>query len=227
MYGDKVKLKNLFKSSKFVQADSPVYGEKGQTLEYYTVDLLWRPAGEAVRFALVKHAKRGSTILMTTDRTLAPIDIIRLYGLRFKIEVSFKHAVHTLGTYAYHFWMQSMTAISRQQGNPSLVNKSPQYINQVNKKMRAYQNHIQLGTIAQGLVVMLSLLNRELVWHSFGSWLRTIRQNVLPSEAVTTMALKNSLPEFLMVSGKSSSLVKFIIDRIDTTRAEGYRLFAA
>ena len=103
MYADKAKLKNLFKSSKFIPADSPVYGEKGLTLEYYTVDLLWRPAGEAVRFLLVKHPKRGSAILMTTDRTLAPIDIIRLYGLRFKSEVSFKHAVHTLGTYAYLF----------------------------------------------------------------------------------------------------------------------------
>lgn len=227
VYGDKVKLKNRFKSSKFIQADSPVYGEKGLTLEYYTVDLLWHPVGEVVRFVLVKHPKRGSIILMTTDGSLEAIDIIRLYGLRFKIEVSFKHAVHTLGTYAYHFWMKSMTAISRQQGNQSLVNKSPEYINQVNNKMRAYQTHIQLGTIAQGLVVMLSLLQSEHVWHSFGSWLRTIRKDVLPSEAVTTMALRNSLPEFLMVSGKNSSLVKFIIDRIDTTRAEGFRLLAA
>lgn len=63
-------------------------------------------------------------------------------------------------------------------------------------------------------------------YSNFGSWLRTIRQDVLPSKAVTTMALRNCLPEFLMVSGKSSRLVKFIIDRIDSTRAEGYRLVA-
>jgi hypothetical protein len=27
---------------------------------------------------------------------------VRIYGYRFKIEVSFKQALHTLGTYAYH-----------------------------------------------------------------------------------------------------------------------------
>ena len=226
-YGAKVKLKHLFNSSTFAQADSPVYGEKGIPLLYSTRDLMWRPVGDVVRFVLVKHPKRGFIILMSTDRSLDAIDIIRLYGLRFKIEVSFKQAVHTLGTYSYHFWMKSMKAISRQQGNQSLQNKSDQYIKRVTNKMHAYHTHIQLGTIAQGLVVMLSIMANNNVWHSFGSWLRTIRKDVLPSEAVTAMALRNTLAEYLDVFGKRSILLKFLIARIDTKRAEGYRLVAA
>jgi hypothetical protein len=38
---------------------------------------------------------------MSTDLTLSPLDIIRICGLRLKIEVSFKQALHVLGAYAY------------------------------------------------------------------------------------------------------------------------------
>ena len=39
---------------------------------------------------------------MCTDTSSLDADIIRLYGLRFKIELSFKQAVHQIGTFAYH-----------------------------------------------------------------------------------------------------------------------------
>ena len=70
-------------------------------------DLLWRPGGRLVRFVAVIHpTPRLACLLMCTDLTPEPIDIIRLYGLRFKIEHTFKQAVNRIGTLAYHFWMQ-------------------------------------------------------------------------------------------------------------------------
>jgi hypothetical protein len=38
-----------------------------------------------VRFVAVVHPTRGSWLLMSTDLSLSAMEIIRIYGLRFKI----------------------------------------------------------------------------------------------------------------------------------------------
>jgi hypothetical protein len=89
LYGKKIKLKSLLADSRSMQqVASPVYGERNVTLRYRVCDLLWRPAGRLVRFVAVIHPTRGACILMCTDTSLSAVDIIRLYGLRFKIEHS-------------------------------------------------------------------------------------------------------------------------------------------
>ena len=107
-YGKKIKLKSLLANVKSMQqVASPVYGERNVTLRYRVCDLLWRPAGRLVRFVVVVHPTRGSCILMCTDTSLSAVDIVRLYGLRFKIEHSFKQATCQIGSFAYHFWMKT------------------------------------------------------------------------------------------------------------------------
>ena len=61
----------------------------------------------------------GRLILMSTDLTLLPLELIACYGYRIKIEVAFKQALYTIGTYTYHFWMMTMSPSSRRSGNHS------------------------------------------------------------------------------------------------------------
>ena len=196
------------------------------TIQWAAADLLWRPVGILIRFVAVNHPRRGVILLMCTDLNLAPVEIIRIYGLRFKIEVSFKQSLHVIGAYAYHFWMAAMTPLRRVSGNQYLHRKSKSYRNAVHRKIAAYHRHIQLGLIAQGLLQILSATVPQTIWRSFGSWIRTIRPGLAPSEQVAAIALRNTLPYFLSDATIAAIFTKFLQDRIDLSRAEGTRLIA-
>ncbi len=226
-YGKKIKVAALLKDTDRLQeVVSPVYGEKDVGIRYATADLLWRPVGILVRFVAVDHPRRGRILLMSTDLSLSPLEIVRIYALRFKIEVSFKQALRTVGAYAYHFWMSDMKPLRRVSGNQYLHRESEKYRNAVRRKIGAYHRHIQLGLIAQGLLQVLSARMPRQVWRSYGSWLRTVRPGLAPSEQVVAVALRNTLPEFLAVGAKLSTLVKFIRERLDLSRSEGTGLAA-
>ena len=225
IYAQKIALKSLFTDKQALQqAPSPVYGENNVTLEYRTCDLLWRPAARIVRFVAVIHPTRGRCLLMCTDTTLSTIEIIRLYGLRFKIEHSFKQAVRVIGTFSYHFWMKTMKPLRRRNGDQYLHRESLDYRNAVKRKIKAYHVFIQAGIVSQGLAQYLATAFPQLVWGSFGSWLRTVRPGIPPSELVVTTALRQGLPDFLLTTAKNNCFAKFILDRQNANKMELFRL---
>jgi len=119
-----------------------------------------------------------------------------------------------------------MTPLRYRNGNQYFHRQSSDYRDKIKRKVHAYHVHIQAGVIAQGLLQYLSVAFPKLVWASFGSWLRTIRPGIPPSELVVANALRQTLPEFLLSSSKSNSLAKFIKDRQDTHNMRIFRLAA-
>jgi hypothetical protein len=132
--------------------------------------------------------------------------------------------MRVIGSFGYHFWMSDMTPTRRRSGNQHLHRASPQYRDAVSRKLRAYHVFIQAAVVCQGLLQYLAVAFPQRVWDSFGSWLRTIRPGIPPSELVVANALRQSMPEFLLNAAQGNSFAKFVIERQDANKMEVFRL---
>lgn len=115
-----------------------------------------------------------------------------------------------------------MKPLKRHNGNQYLHLETKQYREAIRRKLHAYHVFLFMAVVTQGLMHYLSACHTELVWRSFGSWLRTIRKGVAPSELVVTMALRNKLPEFLIAGSKTNNLAKFIAGHQSPERQNGW-----
>jgi hypothetical protein len=115
--------------------------------------------------------------------------------------------------------MKGMKLLKRRNGNQYLHRESRVYRDAVQRKMHAYHVFMFMGVISQGLMQYLSACHTELVKASFGSWLRTIRTGISPSELIVRTAMQNRFAEFLSVCSNTNNWAKFITERQDRSRA--------
>jgi hypothetical protein len=212
-YGEKLKLFDLFKRKDIIFTTAPMPGNEQISIEYYVIELIWRPLGELVRFVLIKHPEKGNGIFLSTDLFLDPLKIIWIYSLRFKIEVTFKQAVHQIGAFLYHFWIKKMMPTKRGSKEQQLQFSPPAFKKKVFEKLNAYHLFIQLGLIAQGLMQYLSVTHPTTVWGKFGSWLRTVRNGIPPSEKIVSMALGRTFIEYMIDGSRDPTFKKFMHEK--------------
>jgi hypothetical protein len=179
-YGKKVKLIKLFenKLNEFQESSIEIYREK-KTVFFLFLDLIWKPIGEKVRFVLVIDGEENF-MLMCSDLTLSPQDIIKAYSYRFKIEVSFKVLKHLMGVFFYHFWTSVWPKIGKRvECDLSSVSADSERL--IAQTTNAIEGFVNFGCIATGIVQIISLNFHNTIWKSYRGWLRTIT-SVIPTE---------------------------------------------
>jgi hypothetical protein len=179
-YGKKVKLIKLFenKLNEFQESSIEIYREK-KTVFFLCLDLIWKPIGEKVRFVLVIDQEENF-MLMCSDLTLSPQDIIKAYSYRFKIEVSFKVLKHLMGVFFYHFWTSVWPKIGKRvECDLSSVSADSERL--IAQTTNAIEGFVNFGCIATGIVQIISLNFHNTIWKSYRGWLRTIT-SVIPTE---------------------------------------------
>lgn len=211
--GDPVKLAALWESKRdeFIETTAFLYG-KEKTIRYYKIDLLWGPKlYKKLRFVLVEYDNVRS-ILVSTDISLPPKDIIEAYGCRFRIEQSFRSLKQDIGVMAYHFWTDAHPRLNHfaKQDSPSplrFVEEKDR--RRILKKIAAYEMYLMVSCIAMGLIQILSLyVPKEALRYQ-----RTPAKE-LPSEANVMEYLRKYLPIMLMTH-RESKLAKFILSKRD------------
>jgi hypothetical protein len=180
-YGDKVKLMELFDHLHlFSEVKCCIYG-KAEEILVTSLDLLWKPTGELVRFVLVLTS-RGPLVLMCSDLNQEPIAAVELYCLRARIEVMFDMLKNLLGVFSYRFWSKKMPKHSRKPKKNKYLKTVPiHYLPTVKQCWEGCERFVMLGAISLGLLQLIALKYTQNVWDHFDAFLRT-RSRSLPSE---------------------------------------------
>jgi len=209
-YGKKVKLIKLFenKLNEFQEATIEIYKEK-KTVLFLCLDLLWKPIGEKVRFVLVIDGEENF-ILMCSDLTLSPQDIIKAYSYRFKIEVSFKVLKHLMGVFFYHFWTSVWPKIGRRVESDlsSLSVDSERLIAQTTDAIEGFVN---FGCIATGILQIIALNFHDTIWKRYRGWLRTITSFIPTEETARSVIQEEFFHNFR--SFNNSAIYRIIMSK--------------
>lgn len=224
--GDKVKVKDLFTTriQMFKEAVVTMYG-KDESVLYYCCDLLWgQKLYQKLRFVLVLQGETRS-IFVSTDLTLTPEQILRLYGYRFKIECSFREFKQVIAGFAYRFWSFSMPRLNRfsKSGYDPLESVTTDTDKKrITNAFNAIQGFVIVATVAFGLLQLCALrFALEINAPNF-RWLRS-RTNQTPSEATTAHFMGKTIFR-MIVFRLDLPILRFIRERqlhnIDDERVE-------
>jgi hypothetical protein len=187
-YGKRIKLNELFttRADDFSTVTVNTYGET-KRLEILCLDLVWQAIQEKLRFVLIKD-DTSTFILICSDLSMSPEEIIELYACRFKIEVTFKMVKHIIGGLYYHFWTKAWPEnVAKALTMADLEHMNDKSKQLISGAMNAIEGFVNIAMIATGLLQILALQHAERILQLHHWWMRTYPRDVPSEEMVKTV----------------------------------------
>ncbi len=153
--------------------------------------------------------------------SLSGPEVIATYGLRFKIEVTFRTLVHLLGGFAYRFWMKAMETAPTWPTNLNVADYPDEVQARLWAKVEAFERFVNLNAIALGVLQILTLELPTQIWAHFPRWLRTLPNHGYPSERIAQLALQHQASGLFSESPSTLLLAKFITAKLEPRSTNG------
>ena len=199
--GKAVHLQGLFESeaASFQKENLLIYGCEKKVRFLSKVYLWGQKLYQPLQFVLAEYDGK-QIILVSTDLSMTPEDIITAYTYRFKIEAMFREMKQQLGTFFYHFWTKATPKLDRysKKGSSDPLSKvtDAKQKDKIIKTVAATEGYVLLCCIATGILQMLCLKYEGSIKVSAFRYLRTPSHLVM-SEASMMEYLRRNLFRFM------------------------------
>jgi hypothetical protein len=138
---------------------------------------------------------------MCDDLTVSALQIIELYGYRFKVEVMFKSLKNTIGSFMYHFWTTVLPKFSRKTKETDLSQiVNPAAKQKIVATVKAIEVFTIIGCVAMGILQLIAIHYPTTVWNRYSGWLRTRTPGVTSVEIVRATLQEEVLWNFRKLS---------------------------
>ena len=196
----KIEIEAFFdRPSLFVKMYLNVYGE-WKTVEVYTIDMVWGRGVYMPARVVLTIMDGARSMLLCTDMSLPPQEIIRLYSYRQKIEGTFREFKQQLGGFLYHFWTKAVPKLNhfskQKDWDPLSTVENEDDRRRILRNIKATEGFVLFASIACGILQLIALTcdSSEMIRERY---LRTPSKEI-PSEATVRSYIQTHIFSLLL-----------------------------
>lgn len=196
LHGKAVSIKELFsvEATSFQTKTLQLYGEEKEVRFLSKIYLWGKKLYQPLQFILAEY-DGNQIILVSTDLSMTPEDILTAYSYRFKIEAMFREMKQQIGAFVYHFWTKATPKLNRyrKKGTPDPLEKITNQKKQIKilETLMATERYLSLCCIVTGILQLLCLKYEGKINVSKFRYLRTPSKPVLSEASMMAYLCKN------------------------------------